>query len=565
MLSESKIKELQNLLTGLSSQELTWASGYIAGLAGVSVQSNIIPSSKTAPKKITIAFGTETGNSKKLANKLASALKAQGYPNKVVGLDQYKTNDLPKEEYFFVITSTHGEGEPPAAAKKFYDHIHSEAKKLEKLKYSVLALGDSSYPQFCQTGVEIHDQLNKLDAKPIYPIATCDVDFDAVATEWIDGIIATLKSDTTSTVVAAPTVSKTVSTGKKFYDGTIATSINLNDTGSNKETYHVEITCEEEIDYTPGDALGIVPKNNATLVSKIIQLAGYKPEDEVTLTKKTGKLSELLTNDINLRFLSEKTLQAYASIVGENIPATRIDLEDLLKIYPLKNKEQFIEVLNVLPGISPRLYSISSSPQAHSGEIHITVSKNTFQTEKGQDYGLCSSYIGSLEEGTEVVFYISKNSMFKLPAEDKPIILIGPGTGIAPMRSFLAERDALGSSGKNWLFFGEQHFATDFLYQTEIQSYIETGHLTKFNAAFSRDQKEKIYVQDKLKDNSEEVYNWIQEGASIYISGTKDPMSIDVANAIKSIIAKEAKVSEEEANKIFDQLVEEERYLADVY
>jgi sulfite reductase (NADPH) flavoprotein alpha-component len=564
MLSELKIKELQNFLTELSQEQINWASGYLAGRASVLNTPLETTASIETPKKISIVYATETGNSKKLATKFSSLLKASGFVNKVTSLEQYKVADLKKEEYFFVISSTHGEGEPPAAAKKFYDYIHSEKLELSNIKFSVLALGDSSYPLFCQTGKDFNDRLHGLQATAIFPLAEADVDFDEVANTWMENIVGVLKSTkntTSASVVAKPIASST----KKFYNGKISTSINLNDRGSNKETYHLEIQVDEEVHYLPGDALALVPKNNIDLVNKIIDKISIDPNTEVTFNKNTGTLISLLTNVINVKYLSIKIVQEYSKIVEEKIPETRIDLLDLLHIYPLKNKEQFFEVLAILNPIAPRMYSISSSPIAHAGEIHITVSKNTYQIESGVGFGFCSEYISTLNEGDDLTFYISKNNQFRLPAHDQPIILIGPGTGIAPMRSFLAHRDATGATGENWLFFGEQHFASDFLYQTEIQNYIDTGLLTHFNAAFSRDQQEKIYVQHRILEQGEKVFSWIQKGATIFISGTKDPMSIDVSNAITQVISKYGNLSIEESKSYFDQMVEDGRYLADVY
>ncbi len=565
MLSDIKIKELNSFIKELTTEQINWASGYLAGRASVaeSSVSNALQIENNS-KKISILFGTETGNSKKLANKLATNLKAAGYPSKVISMDQYKVTDLKKEEYLFLITSTHGEGEPPAGAKKFYDYIHSETLQLSNIKYSVLALGDSSYPQFCQTGKDFDSKFSNHQAESIYPIAEADVDFDEVATQWISAVVHQLKN-TTSTVAKSVTVVETKSSGKKFYHGKIATSINLNDSGSNKETYHIEIESEEQVDYLPGDALALIPKNSTDVVNKILNTFGIDGSEIINYNKKENSIKHFLINDINVRYLSIKNVQAYAKIVDEKIPEIRIDLLDLLHIYPLKNKEQITQVIEILNPISPRMYSISSAPSAHDGEVHITVSKNTFVTESGKGFGLCSEYLSMLKEGDEINFYISRNNQFRLPDEDKPIILIGPGTGIAPMRSFLAERDATGSSGKNWLFFGEQHFTTDFLYQTEIQNYLETGLITHFHAAFSRDQETKIYVQDRIKEHGQLFFEWIEEGAYIYISGTKDPMSMDVSKAIIDVISGHGNMNKENAEKYFEQLVEDGRYLADVY
>ncbi|MEJ7681776.1 MAG: hypothetical protein WKG06_28810 [Segetibacter sp.] len=258
-------------------------------------------------------------------------------------------------------------------------------------------------------------------------------------------------------------------------------------------------------------------------------------------------------------------MSKYATLVGQDIPSTKIALLDLLKIYPLKDNSQFGELIEILEPIAPRLYSISSSQEAHSGEVHITVARDKFHVNDEWKCGLCSDYLSQLPVESNIEFYIHKNNQFRLPADDKDIIMIGPGTGIAPFRSFLAQRDAIGASGRNWLFFGDQHFVTDFLYQTELQNWKETGTLTKINLAFSRDQKEKVYVQHKMLQNGEEFYNWINNGASIYVCGAKEPMSADVEDTLMQIVEKFGNKTIEEAVQFVEQLKEDGRYLKDVY
>jgi sulfite reductase (NADPH) flavoprotein alpha-component len=258
-------------------------------------------------------------------------------------------------------------------------------------------------------------------------------------------------------------------------------------------------------------------------------------------------------------------VKKYAEIVHQEIPATRIDLLDLLRIYPVKNSAQFKDVISVLEPITPRLYSIASSPEAHNGEIHITVAKNNFNLNNEIKYGLTSDFLSHLGVNTNLQFYVHPNAQFRLPEEDKDVIMIGPGTGVAPFRSFIAHRDATGASGKNWLFFGDQHFATDFLYQTEFQNWLETGVLTKMNVAFSRDQKEKLYVQHKMIREGEQFFEWLESGAYVYICGAKEPMSVDVENALLNIIQVHGNRSKSEAVTYLDQMKEDGRYLKDVY
>lgn len=287
---------------------------------------------------------------------------------------------------------------------------------------------------------------------------------------------------------------------------------------------------------------------------------------EGTTTKATAAVRELLTYNLNICYLLTSTVKKYATITAQEIPDTRMDLVDLLRIYPVKNTDQFIEVLKLLMPIAPRLYSVSSSPVAHGeNEVHITVARNQFLAQDEQRFGLCSEFLGDQPVGTAISFYVHKDKHFKLPAADKDVIMIGPGTGVAPFRAFLAHRDAIGASGRNWFFFGEQYFLTDFLYQSEMQQYVQTGVLTNIDLAFSRDQPEKIYVQHRVLEKATELYQWINNGAYIFISGTKDPMSKDVEAALPQIIAQEGKKTNEEARQYLDQLEKEGRYEKDVY
>jgi sulfite reductase (NADPH) flavoprotein alpha-component len=567
MLEASKMKLVEQLVTGSQTEELIWLNGYIAGLlAGKKGLEQPAPvTAKPLVNKITIAFGTETGNSKRLASSFAGKAKKAGVNAKIVDLNQYRLNDLQKEEYFITIVSTHGDGEPPAAAKKFFDHIHANGSKLEKMNYGVIALGDSSYPLFCKAGEQVDLQLSKMGAQRLLPLQKCDVDYEADAEAWFGQVLKQLSSSSSATPasVTAPAVVKK-STGKKIYTGTVLTSVNLNDTGSNKETYHIEIEAED-VEYFPGDALGVVPENPQQKVEAIIKLLELDGDRKYAFRNEEYTAFDLLKRKVEIVYLPERVVSAYANLVNQDIPATRIGLLDLLKIYPLKNSDQFEQLVGILEPIAPRLYSISSSPEAHSGEVHITVARDKFSVNDEVKFGLCSNFLAQFEVGQEIQFYIHKNNQFRLPEDDKDVIMIGPGTGIAPFRSFIAHRDATGASGKNWLFFGDQHFVTDFLYQTEIQNWVETGSLSKIDLAFSRDQQEKIYVQHKMKKKGKELYEWLQNGATVYICGAKEPMSVDVENALVEVVQEYGGKRTEEAVEFINQLKSEDRYLKDVY
>jgi sulfite reductase (NADPH) flavoprotein alpha-component len=572
MIGDLRLKKLHEFFEGYSKEELIWVNGYLSGLVSngkVNGNADINGQDHKAvsTKKITLAFGTETGNSKKLATQLAAAGKKHGVIVKLTDLSQYRVADLPKEEFFFVVISTQGEGEPPIPAKKFYDYIHENELSLPNLKFSVLALGDTSYPMFCKTGEDVDARFKAFGAKEVVPIQKCDVDYEEDAQAWFNKVLQTVENQTAvapAVAEAAATVKKP--TGKKHYHGTILTNINLNDRGSRKATYHIEIGTDEPIAYEPGDTIGIVPNNRADVVDRILSLTGIAADKVIVTAKSEGTVKELLLHNLNICYLLTSTIKKYATLTQQEIPDTRMDLVDLLRIYPVKDAAQFEDVVKILMPIAPRLYSVSSSPAAHGeNEIHITVAKNAFLSQDEQRWGLCSEFLGDLPVGSPITFYVHKDKNFKLPAPDKDVIMIGPGTGVAPFRSFLAERDATGANGRNWFFFGEQHFTTDFLYQTEMQNYVETGVLTNISLAFSRDQQEKVYVQHRIKEKAAEFFQWIDGGASVYISGTKDPMSKDVEQTLLQVIQDHGKKTSEEAHQYLEQLKKEGRYEKDVY
>ena len=572
MLGEIKLRQLHELIDGYSKEELIWINGYLSGIVAngktngaASINGHDVKTIGT--KKICLAFGTETGNAKKLATHLAAVAKKKGVNAKLTDLSQYRFTDLPKEEYFFVVISTQGEGEPPIPAKKFYDHIHENQLSLPNLKFSVLALGDSSYPQFCKTGEDVDVQFNKFGAKRVVPLQKCDVDYEEDAMEWLEKVLNVIESkpDAVPATTIAPAVAKKA-TGKKYYHGTILANIDLNDRGSNKSTYHIEIGTEETIEFEPGDTIGIIPRNREDVVDKIISFTGIDASLVVETAKVKAPVKELLAEHLNICYLLTSTLKKYAAIIQQEIPDTRMDLVDLLRIYPVKDAAQFVEVVKILMPIAPRLYSLASSLAGHgSNEVHIIVAKDRFLAQDEQRFGLCSEFLGDKPVNSAITFYVHRDKNFKLPAADKDLIMIGPGTGIAPFRSFLAERDATGATGRNWFFFGEQHFITDFLYQTEMQNYVETGVLNKLDLAFSRDQDEKIYVQHRMLEKAAELYEWINSGAFVYISGTKDPMSKDVENTLLLIIEEQGKKTKEEAKDYLERLKKSGRYEKDVY
>lgn len=476
MLETNKKNALDQLIASFSNEELLWTSGYLVGLQ-TDITKNALPNSQV--KDLTVLYISETGNSKFLALEITKKLKSQGANVKLKSIDQYRLNDFAKEKNLVIIASTHGEGEIPDAGKKFYEHISQNALDLSKLNYAVIGLGDSNYPLFCQSGKDIDARLEALKAKRISARIDLDLDFeDSIETIFSQLTAAFSGTDTPKTIA--------IKSAKKDFEGEIISNINLNDIGSSKETRHLEIAVDDEnLDYKPGDSVGI-----------------------------------LLEND----------------------------------------------TLKVEGKITPRLYSIASSLNEHGNEVHLSISVLRYLDQDGKTVeGLFSGHLARLEVGAKIKFYISRNRQFTLPADDKDIILIGPGTGVAPFRSFIAERNYRLASGKNWLFFGDRNAQSDFLYQSEWQDHLASGVLTQMDVAFSRDQDAKIYVQDRLREKAVEVFDWLEKGAYLFVCGDKDKMAKDVEKQLLEIIKIQGNKNDAEAQDYLDNLTQTERYLKDVY
>ncbi|WP_341657573.1 flavodoxin domain-containing protein [Blattabacterium cuenoti] len=549
MLSESNNKIFFKLIQESSQEEMIWMCGYISGLLFYKKKDS--KEIKKEEKKITLVYGTETGNAKNLAFDIYEKAKKEKIKIKLISLDQYCLKDLEKEDYFFIIMSTHGEGDPPSSAKSFFDFIHHNKNLfLKNIKYSVLALGDKSYTYFCKAGEDVDKRLYDIGAIRIIPLYKCDVDYENKADKWFSEILNFFKKK------------------NKKICGKILKNIILNnqEKGSNKEIHHIEIFVPNKIEYSPGDSIGIFPENPSIERDNIIKYVkkNRKKEFEEYEYEKKNKISYLLKKKFNILFLSENFLKKYSSLSEkQNIFLNKKwKLIDLLIKFPMKNEYSLKDLIKIIEPIKPRLYSISSSPKAHENVIHITVSRHRFQLNGKTVYGHCSDFLSKLKIGDKLSFFIYKNKIFKLPNSDKNIILIGPGTGIAPFRSFLYEREATKATGKNWLFFGDQHFDTDFLYKTEIINWKKKGILYHVILSFSRDQEKKIYVQDKIWINRIEFFSWIKNGAYVYVCGNKIPMSVDVEKMISRVIEEVGKCN----SKLFIRKMKKEgRYLKDVY
>ena len=391
-----------------------------------------------------------------------------------------------------------------------------------------------------------------------------DVDYKLIADEWME--IVFLKLSSTSNSINIFDKKETISKDKSnHYKGKISSIVNLNDNKSDKKTYHIEVECDSEVQYQSGDIASVLPINDPNLVNEIILFTKVDPHKIIELNKRKDSIKELLLNYLCITYLSESVLKSISEKLSLSIPSIRIDLLDLIKKYSINSSEQFEKVLQSLNPISPRQYSIASSSIVNQSELHLTVALDRFQINGQIKNGLCSGYLCGLQEGQEISFTIKKNPHFHLPDSTKDIIMIGPGTGIAPFRAFVAERSEIQAKGKNWLFFGDRKFTENFLYQTEWQEHFAMGVLNKINLAWSRDGKEKYYVQDEIRKEGKEFVEWLEGGAYIYVCGAKDPMSIDVEKAIIEVISINKNISLKKAKSYLEKLESEYRYRKDVY
>ncbi|MGG2072584.1 assimilatory sulfite reductase (NADPH) flavoprotein subunit [Lysinibacillus irui] len=585
--NEEQVKLLNELLPKLTIEQKIWLNGYLSAPQATleALVEDALPAVEPITKTMTILYGSQTGNSQGLAEKYASALKAQNVDVTISSLGKFKATNLKKITNLLLIVSTHGEGDPPDQAIQFYEFLHSKrAPKLEHLHYSVLALGDSSYEFFCKTGKDFDEQFAKLGAKRIVPRTDCDVDYDDAAAQWFLAVEKEFLQQTTA-VTATQTKENeglgdsTYSRKNPFY-AEVLENINLNGRGSNKETRHLELSIEgANFHFEPGDSIGIQPENDEQLVSALLTALEFNPETEVTVLNEAITIKQALQKKLEITVLSKPLLEKVSAYTKHpeflklleepNAWKDYAEGRDLLDVVedfaPFTwSAQQFVEMLRKIPA---RLYSIASSQKANSEEVHLTISKVSYETNGRQRLGVCSGSISErIQPGDTLPIYVHKNPNFRLPEnEDTPIIMIGAGTGVAPYRAFLEEREELGIEGKAWLIFGDQHFVTDFLYQTDWQRWLASGTLSQMHVAFSRDTEKKVYVQHKLQEHAASFYEWLQQGAVIYVCGDKKSMAADVDATIHQIIEQQGQKTPEEAKSFVKELKQQKRYQRDVY
>ena len=538
VLNEQQWNAITQAIAGLNRDQLTWVSGYAAGMAAAQGGS-VAPMMQGTPAvagdapTLTILYGSQTGNAKGVAAQCQAKAEEAGFNSKLVSMADYKPRNLKAETHVAVFVSTHGEGDAPDDAIELHEFLAGKkAPKLADTKYAVLGLGDSSYEFFCQTGKDFDERLGKLGGKAIVERLDCDVDYEAEAEAWLSKLIDSLKDDFSAApqaAVAAQTgaavqgVAAQTYTKKAPFKATLIDAQKITGRDSVKDIRHIEISLEDSgITYKPGDALGVWFKNAASLVSELISILSLNGNTEVSVADATMSLTEALTSKLELTLSYPNFIKSYQEATGSESLATLMEdkaqlrtymaerqIIDIVRDHPGKLSEQ--QLVDALRPLTPRLYSIASSQAEVEEEVHLTVAHVDYEAFGHRHQGGASGFLCEyLEENGDVEVFVESNDNFRLPADpNTPVIMVGPGTGIAPFRSFMQERDVQGAEGKNWLFFGNPHFTQDFLYQVEWQGYVKEGLLDKITLAFSRDQEEKVYVQHRLLENGKEVYEWL--------------------------------------------------------
>ena len=571
-------------------EQRLWLNGYVAGLlagknyAAAGANGSGTPLRPTVP--LLILFGSQTGTAQNLAKRIAKEAAPRGFNARVVDASDHAKIDWKQEGHLLVITSTYGDGDMPDNAQGFWDWLQTDAANgLSHLNFSVLALGDTNYEQFCAAGKKIDVRLEQLGAKRAHPLAECDLNYEAKAKEWTAGVLAAISpvgSEASQAAADAPVIEPAPSgwSNANPFPARLVTNRRLNAGGSQKETRHFEISLADSgLKYEAGDALGVWPTNCPGLVGDVLKAMGSDGAEPVVTPKGGIPWSQALTSYFDLNRPTSELLQHFAKTNVELrallAPECKDDLKkwlwgrgviDLLVENP-GVKFSAPELAALLKPLAPRLYSIASSPKAHAGQVHLTVSIVRYDSFGRARKGLASTFLADrAATETPVPVFIQTSHGFRLPADGSlPVIMVGPGTGVAPFRSFLHERRAIGAPGRNWLFFGEQRAATDFYYRDELEKMLADGHLAQLSTAFSRDQAEKIYVQDRMLQNAVELWSWLENGAHFYVCGDASRMAKDVDHALHKVIETAGGRSTDEAKDYVAKLKADKRYQRDVY
>ncbi len=570
-----------------NAEQRAWLNGFLAGLysRGPALSSTGAGAAAPTLKPLTILFGSQTGSAESLAKRAAKEAGKRGFAATVMDMAAYDVGQLAQEKNVLVITSTFGEGEPPDNAKALHAALAAAgAPPLGGLNYSVCGLGDTNYVQFCQCGKDFDARLEKLGAVRVAPRADCDLDFEEPFNRWLDASLNSLNASVSAPATATTQASMVVTsaTGEKAveteggysrrnpFPSLLLTSRNLNGAGSAKQVNHIEFSLDGSgLEYEAGDALGVYAQNCPDLVSEVLNALACDGEEAVpTPEGGSSSLRRALTEYYDLGKPTPELLEACSG--GQRLGGgTAVALHHVIDVLGgCEVRLTPAEFVKRLRRLQPRLYSISSSPKAHAGQVHLTVGAVRYETGGRGRKGVCSTFLAdrAVPGQTKVGVFVHSNKAFRPPSQpDVPMIMVGPGTGIAPFRAFLEERRASGAKGKNWLFFGDQRASTDFLYRDELTALQHEGVLTRLDTAFSRDQAEKIYVQQRMTENARELFAWLEAGAHFYVCGDAARMAKDVDAALHQVIATAGGLGVEQAAAYVEKLKATKRYARDVY
>ncbi|AWK40650.1 NADPH-dependent assimilatory sulfite reductase flavoprotein subunit [Photorhabdus laumondii subsp. laumondii] len=587
--SPEQLVRLQSEIGDFSPTQLAWLSGYFWGMVNQQPQVQAVVPAVPAQETITLISASQTGNARRLAEQLREDLLAQKLNVNLFNAGDYKFKQIAQEKILIIIASTQGEGEPAEEAVALYKYLYSKkVPKLNDTVFAVFGLGDTSYERFCQAGKDFDNRLNELGAQRLLERVDGDVEYQQVADQWRKQLTGILKqripTETGTEITSAQDrsvneVFSTSYTKQAPLTAALATCQKITGRGSDKDVRHIEIDLGDSgLRYQPGDALGVWFENDPELVDEVLNLLWLQGTEQVEVNGQKLSLREALISHVELTQNTSVIVEKYAVLAKDEKLLSLIADKQALQQYahnkPIADMireaasqpeaQQFIDLLRPL---TPRLYSISSSQAEMENEVHLTVGVVRYEIDGRARTGGASGYLADrLQENSDIRIFIEHNDNFRLPADPRtPVIMIGPGTGIAPFRAFMQQREADGAEGKNWLFFGNPHFTEDFLYQVEWQRYVKDGLLTRIDLAWSRDQQHKIYVQDKLREQGEAVWCWIKEGAHLYVCGDANRMAKDVEHALLDIIAEHGGMDTEQADEFLSELRFERRYQRDVY
>ena len=593
--------EARSLLAKLNREQRLWLSGFLAGMEAqssavlqLSTALTAAPTPATAPEPrpaVTVLFGSQTGNSERLAKQLADQLAARGVRFTLLDMLRCTRAHLQDAQTLLFVVSTHGDGDPPERAVPLKELLHGKkAPRLEHVRYAVLALGDSSYEKFCEAGRQFDARLEALGAERLHALEECDVDFDAPAARWIDAVAEKLARSASAGLKVhiepsaerrTASVSNAYTRKNPFWAAVLANQ-RLTASPSSKEVRHIELSLAgSSIRYEPGDSLGVVPRNRDEDVEALLQRLPFAPETPIAGDPQASvPLRRALAERFEIGPISRSFLKRYADAIhstalaavgaasdGEFARYARgRHLVDLVGEHAPDGIDA-ATFARLLPPLAPRLYSIASSQRASAEEAHLTVSVVQYESFARPRRGVVSGSLAQLtDEDAVVPIYLHRNPAFRLPDDSAtPIVMIGPGTGVAPFRAFLAEREQAGASGRNWLFFGDRTFEWDFLYQAEWLDWRKRGLLARLDAAFSRDQEAKVYVQDRLRERGADLWRWLEEGAHLYVCGDAEHMAPDVHRVLHEIVVTHGARNEEDAAQYILELQQTRRYQRDVY